>query len=1418
MASMRSRPLSSSEPLSSGRSAPLVLSVLGILQALPSIAAGQHFPPFDPYYPSSSSVSVLPSVRDPRRVEVRARFRWGDSTEEASQTSVGFPPNAALEIELRFRRRGYLMPPDGRDWHIHPEAVGVTHNLPGYVYVDVWNYSVPDTSPLGRYQAGASVVSQCYGLEAVLSAAHYVSGVPLPPAYANALAWTSAAVVFTQDVPEDPDGNFTVGVLDASRLIRGREYEVYYPLFVADAAIYSTTARDPANRAAPESASSQFALRFQRIRNTCTFAPTLRIPVATTRCPFFIGGPVGVCDEANDQAPDNDEVGAIMGRICAPTGEIRVSSAAQPSVRGAGFLRDPDVCVDADNDGYFARPNSMSSLAFGTRFSDCDDSDATVHPGNAETACSDGLDNDCDGTRDCADSDCRPQCPFVCRSPVECDDRNVCDGSETCVDGSCRGSLPLTCARGESCDPMIGCVSCSPEGSLRACYSGPAGTLGIGRCRGGTQRCDVGGRWLACEGQVLPALDETCGNAVDDDCNRAVDDGCSVCRDGEVRSCFTGPGVSRGVGVCSAGAQVCTSGRWGLCEGEILPQTENCLDGLDNDCDGRADCSDSDCYAQSYCGATTCGDGRCIASMGETCGTCAADCCAPPAPDAGSSPMPDAGPTCGGNLQACCPSPSPCTGMLACLSGTCRALTASGSCGGRGEPCCMPDAACDPGFVCTGSPTLGYTCEMVTSMDAGAMSADAGCTTTCTLGDVRCPTELQVEECVTGTGGCREWRRFEMCPDSGVAGSRYVCRLGRRGDPTSACVLCGGTGNPCCASRSCDGGRACQADGTCGPAPCPTGQMVCSGSCTDTTSNPLNCGACGNVCPDRPNSNRRCTASTCGYGCASPFGDCDMTSANGCETNLQTDATNCGACGNRCTAPMSASSYCNLGICAFRCNMGFGDCDMLAANGCETSLDTSAANCSACGAPCALTNAIPACMAGSCTVAGCTMGYDDCDAIPANGCERDIRSDREHCGLCGRACGATEGCVMGSCVASCSAPRMMCGPTCVDTSTDAANCGRCGHTCPGGDTCAAGICSSERIVETASGRAHTCARRASGAVACWGNNGLGQLGNGTGVDSLAPVAVSGVTNAMQLGVTAYTSCVVRSGGSASCWGDNGNGKLGDGTTTLRLAPVSLAALGGITIVEVVPGPSHTCARSSTGQVYCWGDNSNGQLGDGTTTGPRLTPGPVAGMSDAADLVLGDGFTCVRRVSGQVWCWGQNIYGELGSGATTTIPRPMPGAVVGLSDAVEVAAGGSHACARRATGQIVCWGENGVGQLGATTVPADRSATPVAVGLGPTDTVQIACGAAHTCARLSGGNVYCWGYNSTGEIGDGTMVNRTTPVLVPVGGAASFISLGDEHSCAALTTGAVMCWGNNGNGRLGDGTTVNRSLPVAVLGL
>ncbi len=261
-------------------------------------------------------------------------------------------------------------------------------------------------------------------------------------------------------------------------------------------------------------------------------------------------------------------------------------------------------------------------------------------------------------------------------------------------------------------------------------------------------------------------------------------------------------------------------------------------------------------------------------------------------------------------------------------------------------------------------------------------------------------------------------------------------------------------------------------------------------------------------------------------------------------------------------------------------------------------------------------------------------------------------------------------------------------------------------------------------------------------------------------------------------------------------------------------------MSGLTsIVRVAAGYDHACALQSGGTVHCWGANGSGQLGDGTTLA-RSTPAPVSGVSDAVEIVVGRFFSCARRAGGGVVCWGWNVGGQVGDGTFTE--RHLPTPVTGLVDAVSIASGpaAGHVCARRATGQVVCWGDNSFGELGAVTVPSDRSSSPVAADVGGyTDIVQVATGESHTCVVRSGGSVICWGRDSYGgELGDGLTVDRRSPGPVSSVAGVTWLVAGSDHTCGLEPAGVVACWGWNGMGQLGDGTNTDRYMAVTVHGL
>ncbi|HEY3821388.1 MAG TPA: hypothetical protein VGL81_29680 [Polyangiaceae bacterium] len=245
----------------------------------------------------------------------------------------------------------------------------------------------------------------------------------------------------------------------------------------------------------------------------------------------------------------------------------------------------------------------------------------------------------------------------------------------------------------------------------------------------------------------------------------------------------------------------------------------------------------------------------------------------------------------------------------------------------------------------------------------------------------------------------------------------------------------------------------------------------------------------------------------------------------------------------------------------------------------------------------------------------------------------------------------------------------------------------------------------------------------------------------------------------------------------------------------------------VTASAVAEGEFHSCALMADGSVQCWGDNSDGELGNGTTTNSS-TPVAVSGLSGATAIAASVYDTCALVSNGTVECWGDNQYGELGDGTSTNSSTPV--AVSGLSGVVAIAAGSFNTCALLSDGTVECWGLASLGGLGdGTTSGPDAcggypcSTTPVAVS-NLTGVKAIAAGNGHACALLSDGTVQCWGYNFYGELGNGTSTNPTTPVAVSALSGATAIAAGGYETCALVSGGTVECWGSNPHGELGSG--------------
>ncbi len=312
----------------------------------------------------------------------------------------------------------------------------------------------------------------------------------------------------------------------------------------------------------------------------------------------------------------------------------------------------------------------------------------------------------------------------------------------------------------------------------------------------------------------------------------------------------------------------------------------------------------------------------------------------------------------------------------------------------------------------------------------------------------------------------------------------------------------------------------------------------------------------------------------------------------------------------------------------------------------------------------------------------------------------------------------------------------------------------------------------------------------------------------------------------QLSAGQWHSCAVTAAGSAYCWGANSEGQLGDGSTTARNTPAPVFGLpAGTVVTAMAAGNGHTCALSSTGDVYCWGYNSAGQLGpNGTGGGTPVLVSDLGGPASA--IAVGVNRSCAV-VSGTLLCWGQNGRGQLGDGTTTNrnTPAPVtgPGGSGSLSGVTAVALGMSHSCAI-ASGAVYCWGDNSDGRVG---VGVDDSVTPdfLTPQAIPSLAGATALGAGryHSCALMAGGSVQCWGEGYWGQLGNGaqgTGSGQNAPVSVSGLTGATALAVGSAHSCV-LAGGAPRCWGHNYAGQLGNGAhggSDASSTPVAVTGL
>lgn len=363
------------------------------------------------------------------------------------------------------------------------------------------------------------------------------------------------------------------------------------------------------------------------------------------------------------------------------------------------------------------------------------------------------------------------------------------------------------------------------------------------------------------------------------------------------------------------------------------------------------------------------------------------------------------------------------------------------------------------------------------------------------------------------------------------------------------------------------------------------------------------------------------------------------------------------------------------------------------------------------------------------------------------------------------------------------------------------------------------------------GAEHTCALLNNQTISCWGSDSSGQIGNGVQAGDPQPYQTPQNTplpmgrTGKAIATGGVNSCVLLDNNTESCWGLDTSGQVGDGPTNNNLSGPTAIVATPETVVSAAVNLDYACSLFASGSVRCWGSDDDGQLGNGgadvgvdgadvdTASNAPVLAFPAGRTASA--VTTGRSHACALLDTAQISCWGSNSDGEVGNGAPSSAVT-APSAALALPagrTAEAVSAGGAHTCALLDNGDVSCWGNDSDGQLG-NVASGDVVQPPARISL-PTAAVAVATGLAHSCAVLTDDRLYCWGDNSSGQVGNGSSADAPTPVQVTIGGVQA-VALGDNHTCALLNDGKVTCWGSDSQGQLGNGPGVGSvSAPTGV---
>lgn len=536
------------------------------------------------------------------------------------------------------------------------------------------------------------------------------------------------------------------------------------------------------------------------------------------------------------------------------------------------------------------------------------------------------------------------------------------------------------------------------------------------------------------------------------------------------------------------------------------------------------------------------------------------------------------------------------------------------------------------------------------------------------------------------------------------------------GTPASSDTTCDGVDDDC--DGSSDEGYVAPAT-SCGVGACVSGGVLAcaAGTPTDTcspgtpASSDAACDGIDDDCDGSADEGYVAPATSCGTG------SCGSTGFFYCVAGSLHDSCQSPPDGTSCTAPNAATAECAGGVCeVLTCGATSGDCDADSVNGCETDLGTDANNCGGCGVVC---GAAETCETGACGGANLSIGSGlrhNC-AVMEDGrvqCWGDnVRGQLGDGTVTSR---ATPVYVLGlpdAVMVDGAASLTSTGHTCALRASGQVACwgyngfGQLGDGTFDSRSTPVNVVGLNDAVHMSTGGFHTCAVRANGQVVCWGRG--QQLGNPAYAGgSPVPVPVLDITDAVTATVGARASCALRATGGIACWGENQACQVGDGTTAFRATPYFVPGIDDA--VDVDQSALHTCVLHATGSVSCFGGNNAGQLGRGFASTTGCANEPVMNLGDAVDIGTGSAHSCAVRATGGVVCWGRNTSGELGTGTTTNSSVPV--AVLELTNAAKVSCGDAHTCAALSNGEVACWGLSSDGQVGdgTSTTHLDPSMT------------------------------------------------------------------------------------------------------------